>query len=219
MANLLKTTPQGPQDSRDIPHDILMAEFEFLADAAQQANEDRARVTQYYFMTLGSVVASAFGLKEISAEYLRWAYVGLGLLFLMLTGFGHLTIRQLIGLRLAWLKYSLEMDVIKQYYIDHFPHVQLSSALRLLPAGLPNAYKSGSMANLLAAATCLMSSLALTVGLVALGLALVRLQKIPILIGLGLVAGIILYDRQYRYYREQLTGSRVQKEIDEIKKK
>jgi predicted RNase H-like HicB family nuclease len=205
--------------SKKIPNEILIAEFEYLANAAQQANEDRARVTQYYLMTLGSVVASVLGLKEIkiSDEYLPWVFSGLAILFFMLTSFGHLTIRQLIGFRTSWLRYTLEMDIIKQYYINQWPALNLSSVMRLLIPGLPDAYKSGSVANQLAMATCLMSLLAFIVALVFVGLAFYEPMGLQIGIVSGSALGIVLSILQYRYYRRQLENSSVQKEITRIK--
>ncbi len=38
--------------------DILKAEFEYIAHTAFQANEDRARVSSFYFVSVGSVVAA-----------------------------------------------------------------------------------------------------------------------------------------------------------------
>jgi hypothetical protein len=42
---------------------ILIAEFEYTAATAFQANEDRARVSHYYLMTSGAVVAAILGAK------------------------------------------------------------------------------------------------------------------------------------------------------------
>jgi hypothetical protein len=37
---------------------ILIAEFEYIAQVAFQANEDRARLTNFYLVTLGSFIAA-----------------------------------------------------------------------------------------------------------------------------------------------------------------
>ena len=134
--------PNG-QNLNEVPHKILMAEFEYLASAAQQANEDRAKVIQYYFISLGSLGASLVGLKDIPTIYLQWAYGGLALIFLLLTAFGVFTVRQLISLRLAWLDSSLAMDKIKKYYKNNFTDEQWSTVIRFRTEKLPNAYKRG----------------------------------------------------------------------------
>ena len=49
----------GPLDVNE----ILVAEFEYIAKTAFQANEDRARVSNYYLMTAGAAVAAILGAK------------------------------------------------------------------------------------------------------------------------------------------------------------
>jgi len=39
-------------------NEIVVAEFEYIATTAFQANEDRARVSNYYLMTAGAAVAA-----------------------------------------------------------------------------------------------------------------------------------------------------------------
>ena len=39
-------------------NEILVAEFEYIATTAFQANGDRARVSNYYLMTAGAAVAA-----------------------------------------------------------------------------------------------------------------------------------------------------------------
>jgi hypothetical protein len=58
--------------SGTIPNEILIAELKYVTGTAQQANEDRMRVTQYYFMALGSIAASLVGLREIPASIGNW---------------------------------------------------------------------------------------------------------------------------------------------------
>jgi len=48
------------QESLDV-NEILVTEFEYIAATAFQANEDRARVSNYYLMTAGAAVAAILG--------------------------------------------------------------------------------------------------------------------------------------------------------------
>ena len=45
------------------PNTILIAEFEYTTQPAFQANEDRARVSSYYFVTAAALVAAIFGVN------------------------------------------------------------------------------------------------------------------------------------------------------------
>ena len=47
------------------PNTILQAEFEYIATTATQSNEDRAKVTSFYFVTVGSLLAAIFGAQYI----------------------------------------------------------------------------------------------------------------------------------------------------------
>jgi hypothetical protein len=63
-------------NSNEAPHEILLAEFEYLANAAQQANEDRAKVIQYYFISLGSLAGSVVSLREVPGYCCRIFAIG-----------------------------------------------------------------------------------------------------------------------------------------------
>ncbi len=213
--------PNRANDSKssEMPHEILIAEFEYLATAAQQANEDRAKVIQYYFISLGSLGASLVGLKDIPAIYLQWAYGSLTLIFLILTVFGVFTVRQLISLRIAWLDSSLAMDKIKDYYKGSFSEESWSAVIRFRTEKLPNAYKRGSISHLLALAASLMGSLSLLIASIFLDLALFNcLAFNGVIIG-GILLTLGLFFWLKAFYRRELENSGIQCEIDKIKNK
>jgi hypothetical protein len=202
-------------NSNEAPYEILIAEFEYLANAAQQANEDRAKVIQYYFISLGSLAGSVVSLREVPPAYLPWAYGGIAIIFLVLTAFGFITVRQLIGLRLAWLEYSLSMDKIKEYYIDSFPKAGLSAVIRLRANKLPLAYQPGSISHLLARATFTLSALSLVIAAAFLQLAVYDCLQLGTVTIAGLVLAVLLFVGQQIYYRTKLEKSNVQKDIFE----
>ena len=41
--------------------ELLAAEYDYIAQTANQANEDRARVSSFYLIAVGSLVAALFG--------------------------------------------------------------------------------------------------------------------------------------------------------------
>ncbi len=44
--------------------ELLAAEFEYISQTAIQANEDRARVSSFYLVAVGSLVAAMFSMSE-----------------------------------------------------------------------------------------------------------------------------------------------------------
>ncbi len=204
------------QNPSNAPHDILIAEFEYLAGAAQQANEDRARVTQYYFMTLGSVIASLLSLKEIQEQYLGLTYTVLMLIFAMFVGLGILTVEQLVRLRLSWLKSTLAMDVIKEYYIKYFPEAAFARAISLRIDNLPDAFQWFSISHLLSIATSFLSAVSLVIAL-----AFYRLAWFNRLVFDGMMVagfwGVFLGEQIYYFIR--LRNARFLDEVDEAKKR
>src|SRR5512135_278926 len=84
-------------------NDILTAEFEYVAQTAFQANEDRARVTSFYLVTLGGFIAALLSsqMQNLMVPQVYWAFAALfGILFLA----SILTLLQLIRLREAWFE-------------------------------------------------------------------------------------------------------------------
>jgi hypothetical protein len=207
------------KDKTEIPHAILTAEFEYLADAAQQANEDRARVTQYYFMALGSFIASLLGLKEVPDKYIELAYSGLMVLFLLYAGFGALTVEQLIRLRLAWLKCSLAMDDIKEHYIKKFPEAELASAIRFRTENLPPAFQKYSISHLLALATSVMSALSFLVAAVFLQRAWDKQLDFAGVIIAGAILAVALFALEQAHYYKKLSTAPIKSEIRQAIKK
>jgi hypothetical protein len=67
--------------------ELLAAEFDYIAQTAIQANEDRARVSSFYLIAVGSLVAALFGTQYVNPEHLTSRDVNLMFsgLFLLLT--------------------------------------------------------------------------------------------------------------------------------------
>lgn len=129
---------------KDQSKEILTAEFEYIASTANQANEDRARVSSFYLVSVGSLVAALFGAQfvneQINARALNMLLAGL---FLTLTLLGALTIIQLARLRGAWFEAMLAMNQIKQYVVGK--DKDLAKAFRWSAKTAPPVYKLNSI--------------------------------------------------------------------------
>ena len=99
--------------SRD---DILTAEFNYIAQTATQANEDRAKITSLYFVTVGTLVAAIFGASVTSfdASIQLSVRIAFTIIFLALSLHSLLTILQLVRLRLAWVESAHAMNSVKE---------------------------------------------------------------------------------------------------------
>jgi hypothetical protein len=132
----------------DMPLDanaLLTAEFQYIAQTAFQANEDRARVSTFYMVTLGSLVAALFSAQLDIVGNPEDVNRGFVALFLAISLFGLLTLLQLVRLRQAWFESAVAMDQIKSFYIEHYPALPLDDAIRWKAATLPSLYKPWSI--------------------------------------------------------------------------
>ena len=136
--------------------DILKAEYEYIAHTAFQANEDRARVSSFYFVSVGSVVAAILG-TQFAADSLKSVAIPFGFLFLIMTGLGALTMAQLARLRAAWHESTEAMNQMKDFYLKHNP--EIVPAFKWRGSTIPPTDKPHSIANLIAVEVDLLSSL------------------------------------------------------------
>jgi Na+/melibiose symporter-like transporter len=137
------------------PDEMLQGEYKYIAQTAFQANEDRSRVTSFYFVSVGSFVAAIIGTRlEEQSRIVSFAFFAL---FLVLTFMGALTIAQLARLRAAWHESVEAMNQIKDFYVKHRP--ELADAFKWRARSIPPTNKPYSIANLIAVEVALLSSL------------------------------------------------------------
>jgi hypothetical protein len=139
-----------------IPDDILITEYEYIADTAQQANEDRSRVASFYLVSVGSIVAAILG-TQFAKDNLKSVSVAFSILFFVLTLLGALTIAQLARLRAAWHESIQAMNQIKDFYIKKFPDTEPAFKWRI--RSIPPTDKPYSIANLIALEVALLGAL------------------------------------------------------------
>ncbi|NJN79705.1 MAG: hypothetical protein HC797_04085, partial [Anaerolineales bacterium] len=107
--------------------EILTKEFEYIANSAFQANEDRSKAASFFLVSVGSLIITIFGSQEISnsAQTPSEFYFVLSGFFILITSLGWLTLAQLIRLRLAWYEAAKAMNQIKDYYISNLKNKKL----------------------------------------------------------------------------------------------
>jgi hypothetical protein len=75
-----------PSELKDLlsPNDLLQSEFNYIAQTAFQANEDRARVTTFYLVNLGGFAAALYSSQGANSTQPA-LYALFGGLFLILS--------------------------------------------------------------------------------------------------------------------------------------
>lgn len=186
---------------------IMVAEYEYIAQTAFQAQEDRARVTTFYLVSVGSLFAAFFGTQNTPSSTTYWAFAGL---FLFLSYFGIVTLRQLIRLRHAWFESARAMNQIKDFLITQ--NNDLEKAFRWNSKTLPDRYKPESVAYLLALQVAMLGAVTFSVMIfyislaISASLALNENLQIDFFIFIGVIIGGLLFLRyQLNLYRKELS--------------
>jgi hypothetical protein len=124
--------------------ELLAAEFNYIAQTAAQAHEDRARVSSFYLVAVGSLLAGLFSTQLFDAGHLtvtvKLMFSGL---FTLLTLLGTSTVMQLARLRAAWYESMLAMNKIKDFAMNQNP--ELVDAFLWKTNTLPNKFKTNSV--------------------------------------------------------------------------
>jgi len=162
---------------------ILSAEYNYAAQTAFQANEDRARVTSFYLVTVGSFLAAILSTQFITSPSVL-ILGSFSLLFLIISIMGLLTLLQLARLRAAWHESILAMNQIKEFYVRHTLNYPLDQAFRWRTSSVPKKEKTNSISFLLVLEVTLLGALSFAVGIVFLTDVLGTIQPWS-----GLVAG------------------------------
>jgi len=189
--------------------EIVAAEYEYIAQTAFQAQEDRARVTTFYLVSIGSLFGAFFG-TTFNTETETLTYVAFASLFLFLSYFGFITLQQLIRLRKAWFESAKAMNQIKDFLITQ--NKDLKKAFRWTSTTLPGMYKPKSVAYLLAQQVAMLG--AITFGAMIFYSGLAFLSKLnfqelspinPFLFGGSILSGFLFLRYQMYFYRKELS--------------
>jgi hypothetical protein len=187
------------EEKRPDPGEILIAEYNYIAQTVFQANEDRARVASFYLVSFGSFIAALFSAQfnvaPASAQLINFGFAGL---FLALALMGYLTLLQLVRLRIAWFESVKAMNQVKEYYIAKFQDLKGAFAWRAKT--VPHTFKTKSVGFYLALEVVLLGSAALGA---AVYFGLLAFFKID-LAWPGIVVGIVSSLLQLYLYRKML---------------
>ena len=138
--------------------ELLAAEYNYIAQTATQANDDRARVSSFYLIAVGSLLAALFGTQFFMSDSfdptVSMMFSGL---FFLLTLLGISTIMQLARLRAAWHESMLAMNQLKDFMVRQSP--ELANAFRWTTRTLPSKYKANSVSYYQAIEVALISGL------------------------------------------------------------
>lgn len=100
--------------------DFIVAEFNYIAQTAFQANEDRARVSEFFLVSFGTFLAALFS-SQLSGMEPKLVHALFSILFSIVAFLGLLTTLELSRLRLAWLDSVRSMNRMKDYLIKNHP--------------------------------------------------------------------------------------------------
>ena len=124
--------------------ELLAAEYDYIAQTAGQAHEDRARVSSFYLIAVGSLLAAMFGTQLFDPGfYSKTVNLMFAGLFILLTLLGTSTIMQLARLRAAWYESAQAMNQLKDFMVSQ--NESLAKAFRWTTNTLPPRYKTASV--------------------------------------------------------------------------
>lgn len=142
--------------------ELLAAEFNYIAQTAIQAHEDRARISSFYLIAVGSLVAALFGTQFFDpnspSQTVNLMFSGV---FVLLTLLGTSTIVQVARLRAAWYESALAMNQLKDYMMEQ--NKTLVKAFRWQTSTLPGKAKKNSISYYQATEVTLISGLMFSV--------------------------------------------------------
>jgi hypothetical protein len=125
---------------------LLKAELDYTTQTAFQANEDRARVSTFYLVAVGSLVAAVLSTQFVNGNVDPGLLAGaFTVLFFVLTLLGTLTTLQLARLRAAWYDSILAMNQLKDYWLRSSADQHLAQAFRWDISTLPPKHKINSI--------------------------------------------------------------------------
>jgi hypothetical protein len=192
-------------DNEPLPLDfdeLLAAEYDYIAQTAIQAHEDRARVSSFYLIAVGSLLAAMFGTQIFDpgfySQTINLMFAGL---FTLLTLLGTSSILQLARLRAAWYESALAMNQIKDFMVSE--NKELLNAFRWKTDTLPPKYKPNSVSYYQA------FEVAVIGGLMS-GAAIFFLQQAFFRIGflnwiVSAIAGLSIIYLQLHFYKRSLS--------------
>ena len=200
---------------------MLLEEFNYVSVTAYQAMEDRARISNFYYLLLGVLVTGLAAVYQFSGGIHN---IPLSLVTILLLVGAIISVSffvTLIRLRQAYKESLLTMNVIKEFYIDEFKQQmpRIEHAFRWRLATMPKGERLGSVTFMIAALNAFIGSLCL-----AGAVYFITEQPLPGpgAIILGVVVFFIAVSVHIFYYRRALSKKDdikvIQKQEEVLKK-
>jgi hypothetical protein len=141
------------------PEEILSNEYEYIAQTATQAHEDRSSVVSFFLIAVGSPLAAFFSTEVVGNTSLKFdisiLFCGL---FFILSVLGTTTILQLSRLRAAWYESMLAMNQMKDFVIRN-SSIDIEGAFRWRATTAPSKFKINSVSFYQAVEVAILSGL------------------------------------------------------------
>jgi|GEM_PF-922792 len=134
--------------------EFLTAEFHYIAQTAFQAQEDRARVSEFFLISIGSLIAAIISSQIDQLDLIllsSWLVVIFGVVAVL----GMLTVLHLARLRTAWLESVRAMNSMKDALMRECP--ALADCFCWQTATIPSPFKAWSVGFLLALEVSILS--------------------------------------------------------------
>jgi hypothetical protein len=134
--------------------EFLTAEFHYIAQTAFQAQEDRARVSEFFLISIGSLVAAIISSQIDQLDIImltRWLVAIFGVVAVL----GMLTVLHLARLRAAWLESVRAMNSMKDAVMQECP--ALVDCFCWQTSTIPSSFKAWSVGFLLALEVSILS--------------------------------------------------------------
>ncbi|MEZ4619666.1 MAG: hypothetical protein R2867_29745 [Caldilineaceae bacterium] len=151
----LNQNKQKPQTKIDLSS-LLIADFTYVAQTAFQANEERAKATTFYLLSVVSVLATVWATNSPYVDHAKTA-LAFSVIFGLLSIFGIITLLQLARLRASWFDSVQAMNAIKMYALQS-QKTLVENPFPWTQANLPKKFKAKSIAAFLALQVLVMSS-------------------------------------------------------------
>lgn len=167
------------------PNIILSKEFDYAAQTAFQANEDRIRIFSYFLTTTATLIAATI-LPDLSNSFDIMIFI---CLFMTLMSFGFFSFLKLLKLRTAWVHSVIAMNTIKDFYVKQ--DESLAKAFSWTTGSIPKANKKFTIAYMMAITVSLVTSVCGFGTFLLIGYALTKsFYYVP---GIGVMAFILLF--------------------------
>jgi hypothetical protein len=181
--------------------ELLAAEYDYIAQTAIQAHDDRSRVSSFYLIAVGSLIAALLGTQLFDPEkFTQTVKLVFSGAFTLLTVLGASTVMQLARLRAAWHESMMAMNQIKDFAMEQSP--ELTQAFRWKTSTLPEKYKKGSVSYFQAREVAIIGGLMFGTAVFFLQMAFFEIQFLNWLVTVA--AGVGMMNVELNVYKRAL---------------